>query len=226
MELVHSNSVILHMADPKQQEPSIEEILSSIRQIISDDKAPEASEPGGTLKAVIDAPPAPSDLTLRGDDEERYDPSLTLKGEAEETFDGGDLDDMPIDLTEIVDDADDDQNSPIDLQVASDTAVDEILNAPPIPPNAPKITMQEHAMDLMSAQTAVAAESAIAKLAENLYVNRADADKVTPPTGPTLEDIVRSLLKPMLREWIDANLPSLVERLVQSEIEKITGKLK
>jgi cell pole-organizing protein PopZ len=38
----------------------------------------------------------------------------------------------------------------------------------------------------------------------------------------TLEDLVRELMKPMLRSWLDDNLPSLVERLVRSEIERVS----
>lgn len=41
-------------------------------------------------------------------------------------------------------------------------------------------------------------------------------------TGNTLEDLVRELLKPMLREWLDANLPGVVERIVTREVERIT----
>lgn len=40
--------------------------------------------------------------------------------------------------------------------------------------------------------------------------------------GDTLEDLVRELLKPMLREWLDANLPGIVERIVTREVERIT----
>ena len=38
----------------------------------------------------------------------------------------------------------------------------------------------------------------------------------------TLEDLVREIMKPMLRSWLDDNLPSLVERLVRSEIERVS----
>ncbi len=38
----------------------------------------------------------------------------------------------------------------------------------------------------------------------------------------TLEDLVREMMKPMLRSWLDDNLPSLVERLVRSEIERVS----
>ena len=40
----------------------------------------------------------------------------------------------------------------------------------------------------------------------------------------TLEDLVREMLRPMLRSWLDDNLPTLVERLVLVEIERIAGR--
>jgi hypothetical protein len=40
----------------------------------------------------------------------------------------------------------------------------------------------------------------------------------------TLEGLVREMLKPMLREWLDANLPELVETMVAKEIARITGQ--
>jgi uncharacterized protein len=40
----------------------------------------------------------------------------------------------------------------------------------------------------------------------------------------TLEGLVREMLRPMLKDWLDANLPVVVERLVSKEIARITGK--
>jgi cell pole-organizing protein PopZ len=39
---------------------------------------------------------------------------------------------------------------------------------------------------------------------------------------PTLEDVVREALRPMLKSWLDENLPRVVERMVQEEVERIT----
>ena len=39
---------------------------------------------------------------------------------------------------------------------------------------------------------------------------------------PTLEDVVRETLRPMLMSWLDENLPRVVERMVQAEIERVT----
>jgi len=42
--------------------------------------------------------------------------------------------------------------------------------------------------------------------------------------GPTLEDMVRELVRPMLKEWLDSNLPPMVERIVRAEIERVAGR--
>ena len=39
---------------------------------------------------------------------------------------------------------------------------------------------------------------------------------------PTLEDVVREALRPMLKSWLDENLPRVVERMVEAEIERLT----
>src|SRR3954470_24480582 len=41
--------------------------------------------------------------------------------------------------------------------------------------------------------------------------------------GP-LEALVREMLKPMLKDWLDTNLPEIVEQLVAREVARITGK--
>jgi uncharacterized protein len=38
----------------------------------------------------------------------------------------------------------------------------------------------------------------------------------------TLEDLVREMLRPMLKSWLDENLPNMVHRLVRSEIERVS----
>lgn len=43
------------------------------------------------------------------------------------------------------------------------------------------------------------------------------------PGSDTLEGLVRELVKPMLRDWLDANLPQIVETMVSREISRITG---
>jgi uncharacterized protein len=65
---------------------------------------------------------------------------------------------------------------------------------------------------LMSATTSAAVDSAFNALAQTVLVQNAR----------TLEDLVREMLRPMLKVWLDDNLPGLVERLVRAEIERVS----
>jgi cell pole-organizing protein PopZ len=75
--------------------------------------------------------------------------------------------------------------------------------------------------DLMAPETAAAATSLVGNLVRSLSAGR--ATKVY-SGGPTLEDLVRAELRPLLKEWLDTNLPPLVERLVRTEIERVVGR--
>jgi uncharacterized protein len=64
---------------------------------------------------------------------------------------------------------------------------------------------------LLSRETTAAVGSAFNTLTETVKKHE-----------PTLEDVVRDALRPMLKSWLDENLPSVVERMVQEEIERVT----
>jgi uncharacterized protein len=65
---------------------------------------------------------------------------------------------------------------------------------------------------LISEETTAAVDSAFNALAQTVLVQNAR----------TLEDLVREMLRPLLKSWLDDNLPSLVERLVRAEIERVS----
>lgn len=94
---------------------------------------------------------------------------------------------------------------------------DEILElSDPVPaPKAVKPSRPEG--DILSRQTADASRGALEALSRLV---------VKPDTAgsDTLEGLVREMLRPMLREWLDANLPELVEQMVAREIARITGQ--
>jgi len=79
------------------------------------------------------------------------------------------------------------------------------------PPRAPA---PPPAMDrgLMSNATRLAVDHAFNSLANTVLGNNAR----------TLEDLVKEMLRPMLKSWLDDNLPSLVERIVRAEIERVS----
>jgi cell pole-organizing protein PopZ len=72
-------------------------------------------------------------------------------------------------------------------------------------------------------------ESAARSMRDSLAALAMIAEPSMPPqivrSGETsLEGLVRDLLRPMLAEWLDRNLPEMVERLVKAEIARIAGK--
>ena len=72
-------------------------------------------------------------------------------------------------------------------------------------------------------------ESAARSMRDSLAALAMIAEPGAPPqivrSGETsLEGLVRDLLRPMLAEWLDRNLPEIVERLVKAEIARIAGK--
>jgi cell pole-organizing protein PopZ len=76
---------------------------------------------------------------------------------------------------------------------------------PPLESSAPP-------QQILSRSTVSAVESAFNTLAHTVLSNNAR----------TLEDLVKEMLRPMLKSWLDDNLPGLVERIVKAEIERVS----
>jgi cell pole-organizing protein PopZ len=91
-----------------------------------------------------------------------------------------------------------------------------VAEAPPAPAAA-----APPAPDLVAPEAAAAAASSVGNLMRTLAAGRATQ---VWSGGPTLEDIVRAELRPMLKDWLDTNLPPLVERLVSAEIERVVNR--
>lgn len=70
---------------------------------------------------------------------------------------------------------------------------------------------------LVSATTAAVASQSLSALSSLAVRDYEGADK-------TLETLVREMLQPMLKQWLDANLPEIVERMVSREIQRITSR--
>ena len=208
----------------KVQEPSMEELLASIRRIIADDDSAKmaAEAPKPAAAAVPPAPPAaaaapePAPVVVPQPQKEidavlaEFEPAKT---EAE-----------VLDLTEAMTAVPPAANfRTIDGEsdvVFSDkpySAPEPVAPRPPeeprrampasMPPSMPSI---DHS--LMSATTTAAVDSAFNSLANTILGQNAR----------TLEDLVKEMLRPMLKSWLDDNLPSLVERIVRAEIERVS----
>ena len=82
--------------------------------------------------------------------------------------------------------------------------------------------MSEGASSLISDATASASTAAMAKLlATNIVVERQTSDRIG---SVTLEDMAMELMRPLIKTWLDQNLSSIVEKMVQKEIEKLSRR--
>ena len=101
----------------------------------------------------------------------------------------------------------------------------EFAEPPPEPPRPAARTFEDRVRDrivdevapplsrpLMSQSTVAAVDSAFNALAQTVLSNNAR----------TLEDLVKEMLRPMLKAWLDDNLPNLVEKIVRAEIERVS----
>jgi len=189
------------MSDPRSanNDPSRDDILASIRKIISDDEAraqvnsQQGAHQSGRSSAAS-PPEAQPGATGRDD-------VLMLTDLIEDAKPG--VDDPPIPLPRI------------------DPAHAAEMPQPSVEPRAEQ--------SLVGPAVAGAATSAFARL------NQAVQDSVPPPAAPdpgpamsgngkTVEDLVKEMLRPMLKEWLDRNLPPMVERYVEREIVRLTRR--
>ncbi len=199
-------------AQAKPSEPSMEEILASIRRIISDDEAKPA-------EAEADSAPAPAAPASEPEEATFDDDVLDLGTEAAFVA-PPQPEPTPTAVTPVEDEAeadidfrDADEPPPAALAVPVETP--ETAPPPPEPEHQPQPQAAPQAVDmasLLSDQASSAVTSAFGQLANTVLSNNAR----------TLEDLVKDMLRPMLKAWLDTNLPPLVERLVRDEIERVS----
>jgi cell pole-organizing protein PopZ len=214
----------------KAEEPSMEEILASIRRIIADDETkvrpPEplkpaavaappprpAAAPPKSPEAAVTAPPTPA--TSQEDIDEMLaglDAAPKTNGKAP---DDGVAD--VLDLTESM--AAPSPQPPVfrTIEGQSDVFFSEGDPEPPAPPprleEPPRPARMPVESTLMSSTTSAAVDAAFNTLAHTVLTQNAR----------TLEDLVTEMMRPMLKAWLDDNLPGLVERVVRAEIERVS----
>ena len=152
-------------------DPSMEDILASIRRILSEEEEPPAES-----TAANDVAPPPNDDVLV------LEPSMMVAD--------------PIVAT------------PEKSMIAT------------LPEPAKPETTPEPA-GLVAPATARAAAASVAGLVATLASERGTQ---VYRGGPTIEDMMRAELRPLLKEWLDTHLPPMVERLVRVEIERVVGR--
>lgn len=193
-------------AQPKPNEPSMEEILASIRRIIADDEKPAA--PAEADAEITPEPvalaPAPEPEPVPGPEPaaEPEDDVLDLGVEASRIDEPA-----PVIASDDVDFAEPAFVAPVPVQPEPQPVAFVPPPMQPAPTSPPQLDMAS----LISDQAGAAVHNAFGALANTVLSNNAR----------TLEDLVKDMLKPMLKTWLDDNLPGMVERLVRAEIERV-----
>jgi cell pole-organizing protein PopZ len=174
----------------------MEDILASIRRILNEDGAPIVPEKS------VDVPPADDGILI-------LDQSMMVPGPRSQPA-ATEPEPEPIVTTDGV-------REPTAIPPETTPPIDAMAASPPDDPQ----TDAAVATDLIAPETVAAAASSVEHLMRSLAAGRATQ---VYSGGPTLEDIVRAELRPLLKTWLDENLPPLVERLVRAEIERLVGR--
>ena len=198
------------MSEQTSQEPTMEEILAYIRRIISEAEAPadapkpeDAAEP----EPVAAAPAEPEPPAIA--------PSAP-QPQAEPLHTTSDHD--VLDLTP-------DMAAPANAETIGDLdvytpepAAEPAPTRPAAAPTAPPVMAEMAAAPvadnepLVSGAAAMAAASAFSQLAQRVAM---------PPSGQTLDDVVRELLRPLLKDWLDQHLAGIVQARVEQEVQRL-----
>ena len=246
----------------KVQEPSMEEILASIRRIIADDEAkpaevkpaevkPAEAKPAAAEKPAGPPPPAkpePAKPAMKDIPPSAIAPKPAAAAPkpapppAPEPNNQDDIDAMLASLDAATPEADirpaqpeadvfeltdemalPDPPAPAastfnkiepqdDLEFTESAAAKALHRQPSYEPPPFASAGDSPAPQMLSRSTVSAVESAFNSLANTVLSNNAR----------TLEDLVKEMLRPMLKSWLDDNLPGLVERIVKAEIERVS----
>lgn len=229
----------------KVQEPSMEEILASIRRIIADDEKPAAAAKTAAADATIAKPqpvPASKPAAPAKSAAMTAIPPVTMTIAPKPTADNS-QDDIDALLANLDAATTEEEVRPAQAQDPVDEGVFELTDEMAVPSPAQaafqKVEPQDDlefeeaapagrpgpgagerpaarnaapAAQILSHSTVSAVETAFNSLATTVLSNNAR----------TLEDLVKEMLRPMLKSWLDDNLPGLVERIVKTEIERVS----
>lgn len=208
------------------KDPSMEEILESIKRIIADEDTPQNPE-DEILELTEAMEEAPDEEHVPGVLEE-IDASLDL-----DNSDGFATDEAAEPAEPVMEIASADDIDALFADAPAASAAEPVAEAQPIgdiqpemaakpaPQPEPKpISEDETLLDQVTEQ---AAKQAFEKLkqADTPLSPALHMDSPAFRNGQTVEDLVLEALRPMLKEWLDANLPELVERLVEREIRRM-----
>lgn len=190
----------------KDQDQSMEDILQSIKRIIAEEGEPASTSAGSDVLELTELLAEDGSISKATQGERAAIPSISID----------EIMAAPV-------------SSGPTPPPAPEPAPAPVAEAPAAPEPAPQpepAVAAEPEESLISNAALSASVSALNALRDSLSTPPSPARMDSPSfrSGVTVEDLVRESLKPMLKEWLDANLPSLVESLVRKEISKLSQR--
>ena len=191
----------MSQAPAQREEPSMEDILSSIRKIIqsNDDGAEDVAAPAEVVSEPVAEVAAPEPVASAPQapqvEAEIVQQQAPVAREETPVSEQGDLTSAPERAREVV-------TEPAPVAAEQET---------PAPAPASKDEQASANSALISAGSEAKVAASFAQL----------NDAITASSSQSLEEMANDMLKPMLQEWLDNNLPGLVEKLVREEIERV-----
>ena len=172
-------------------DPSMEDILASIRRILDEEGKPKGDEPNGSVaQEGVQEPVLELDESM-------------MVPEPDEVS-AGPIPPPPMPRTE-------------PAMVREPVVAAPAMSLPvPVP-----VSAAERDPGLVAPAAAAAAAMSVGALMRTLASERSVA---THRGGPTIEDLVREEIRPLLKDWLDTHLAPMVERLVRSEIERVVSR--
>jgi uncharacterized protein len=205
-----------------QHEPSMEEILASIRRIISEDGDTEEAAPAAPEAKALDAPAAPKAPAAPAPRAAAApaEPERMLIADVEEEEDDDD------DVLVLTDEVEDEvaaapliADSPVALEPEPPPELEPAtlrISKPPL--DSEGLSLADR---LLSEHAAAASLAAMSELVNRSYREPKIESLPMGQANQTLEDLTRELLRPILKSWLDDNLPQIVERIVREEIGRL-----
>ena len=249
------------------EEPSMEDILASIRRILSEDGEEEGGEEAPAADPAPEAPPAEDDMAAAMETMEAEEPEAPAEDdmaaameamEAEEPEEEMDMaaamesmeaDEAPapaeepapapmqVELAEDDEPEPEPEPAPAPAPAAPAPAPVAVASAPPPAPARPGgepdissildltkemiTSVPEGSEGLVSTATYRASTDVLGDLARAILGQR---ELQVGGSDITLEGMVREMMRPLLKEWLDQNLPYLIERLVKKEIDLMINR--
>ena len=192
--------------ETEDSEPSMDNILSSIREILSEDEG--GAEPKGE-KPQISASETNSIASSDQNIGVPADVDLSKQKPDAKITDTGN-----VQMTENISDVNAVEDSNLDTNSEDILELTQAMIAQPPPSIGAGDT-------ILSTGASANSTDALQELAKALLNKR---DIAIGNKDLTLEGLVREILRPLLREWLDQNLPYLIERLVKKEIDHMVNR--